>query len=430
MFLFSKYQPDRRTLELLLLSVCLLLPLTPGCSSEVEPTRMKDGSEPLAEEATGLVISPDSYNFTDNPQLLERITASPYGYFRFTNREFSQAVCERFAGDMTLIPTVNLHGDAHLEQYTVTEVGRGLVDFDDSSLGPAVLDLVRFGVSICLACRAHGWEQQNEVIGEFLAGYRLALEDPELESSPPALVERIRSTSDTGHVEALAHAESLMEPLEPTEEETLLSAAREQYGKRMQASYPRLPETFFQVKRIGRLRMGVGSALDVKYLMRAEGLTTSPDDDVILEAKEVRDLSMIECIQPTNRGDAIRLLSAQSRIAYQPYPYVGYEIIHPRKGDEQEITLWVHAWFDNYRELSIVDDLKSIEDLKAVAYDVGVQLGLGHPKEVADPHEFELRHALLESVDELEDDLLRTIQDLTENMISAWEKFCDKVEER
>jgi hypothetical protein len=297
------------------------------------------------------------------------------------------------------------------------------VDFDDSSLGPAVLDWIRFATSACLACRAHGWRQQDEVIGEFLRGYSAALADPELEPLAPPLVERIRSTFVTSRTEALAKAEALMSPLEPADEQMLTSEAREQYKKRMLASYSELPVTFFDIKKWGRLRMGLGSALDLKFLMRIEGPTEAPDDDVIMEAKEIRDLSMIECIQPTRGADAFRLLAAQSRIAYEPYPYVGYEVVHPRKGDEREITLWVHAWFDNYRELAIIEDLESVEDLKSVAYDVGVQLGLGHPREIADPHIKELRYALLESLDEFQDDLFQVTHEMAEKTISAWERF-------
>jgi Ser/Thr protein kinase RdoA (MazF antagonist) len=42
---------------------------------------------------------------------------------------------------------VNLHGDAHLEQFAVTDASFGLIDFDDAVGGPAVIDLLRFGVS-------------------------------------------------------------------------------------------------------------------------------------------------------------------------------------------------------------------------------------------------------------------------------------------
>jgi hypothetical protein len=140
----------------------LQLALIPGCSPDEDRVQSQTGSS--------LEVSPDSYDFSQNSGLLERIVASPHGYFRFINRQFSQAICERFKKDMTLIPTVNLHGDPHVEQYTVTEAGRGLVDFDDSSLGPAILDWVRFAASVCLACREHGWKQQDEVIEEFFRG--------------------------------------------------------------------------------------------------------------------------------------------------------------------------------------------------------------------------------------------------------------------
>ena len=38
------------------------------------------------------------------------------------------------------VPLFNLHGDAHLEQYAITDLGRGLTDFDDSSRGPAIVE--------------------------------------------------------------------------------------------------------------------------------------------------------------------------------------------------------------------------------------------------------------------------------------------------
>ncbi len=57
-------------------------------------------------------------------------------------------MCETLEQALAGTPTVNLHGDPHVEQYSVTESGRGLTDFDDASTGPAALDIVRFAVSI------------------------------------------------------------------------------------------------------------------------------------------------------------------------------------------------------------------------------------------------------------------------------------------
>lgn len=97
------------------------------------------------------------YDFGGNLALVERIVGTPHGYFRFINRQFAGRVCEMFAEDVARLPPVNLHGDAHLEQYAVTEMGYGLADFDDAAVGPAAIDLVRFGVSLRLAGEELGW---------------------------------------------------------------------------------------------------------------------------------------------------------------------------------------------------------------------------------------------------------------------------------
>ena len=125
------------------------------------------------------VISPDLDEFSQNPKLLKRILRGPHGYFRFINEIFAEEVCVRFRTDLSWIPNVNLQGDAHLENYAITERGRGLTDFDAATIGPVVLDLVRFGVSIHLASRANGWKEEAEpIVDSFLSGYRAALENP------------------------------------------------------------------------------------------------------------------------------------------------------------------------------------------------------------------------------------------------------------
>jgi hypothetical protein len=171
---------------------------------------------------------------------------------------------------------------------------------------------------------------------------------------------------------------------------------------------------------MGRLRLGVGSALDEKYLLRVEGPTSDPKDDLILEAKEARDLTGIDCILPTKRGDAFRVLVAQARISYNPYPHVGYIVIHPRRGDTRDRTFWVRQWSDNYHELSVDDSFQRFQDLREVAFDVGVQLGLGHPTQIADPHEDLLRRSLLASLDEFEGDVVHIARELSAATMAAW----------
>ena len=90
----------------------------------------------------------------------------------------AKRVCRRFSEVLSGTPSFNLHGDAHIEQYAVTDLGRGLTDFDDSSTGPAVIDLMRFGVSLDLTNRAHGWHDgAGELFDRFITGYRDALKD-------------------------------------------------------------------------------------------------------------------------------------------------------------------------------------------------------------------------------------------------------------
>ena len=369
----------------------------------------------------GLQISPSSYDFSKNPALLERIVEGPHGYFRFINQMFAEAVCTRLEDDVKLLSIVNLHNDAHLEQYAITDRGRGITDFDAATTGPAFLDLVRFGVSIHLACRANGWEEQAaEMVDTFLSGYRTGLKDPDLTIPPPELVTRIRSHFTKDRTRTLVAAEKLMEPLEISPQE--FEEIKKQYGEQMAAQFPKLPQHFFMIKKAGQFKLGIGSALDEKYLLRVEGSTKSPEDDLILEIKEVRALRGISCIQQ-KEADPARIMLGQARISYKPYRYVGYAEFLRRKGYSRGKMFWIHAWDDNYQELSIRKSFQSPEDMKAIAYDVGFQLGRGHPKYIYEPYDSEARRKLLIILDEFREDLGRMMLDLTEQTITAWRKF-------
>jgi hypothetical protein len=92
--------------------------------------------------------------------------------------------------------------------------------------------------------------------------------------------------------------------------------------------------------------------------------------------------------------------------------------------------LWIHGWFDHYKELSVTEDFEELEDLSSVAFDVGVQLGLGHPRKIADPHEEVLRRALQQGVDEFDEDLHREVGEFTRMSVAAWEAFRKAVKEK
>ncbi|MEO0461320.1 MAG: DUF2252 family protein [Myxococcota bacterium] len=349
-----------------------------------------------------------------NPRLANRIESSPYGLFRFVNRSFADEVCARF--ERRAGPTVNLHGDAHIEQYAVTDTGRGLADFDDAARGPAAIDLVRMTTSLALSCRANGFQCES-ILGSFYEGYRIALEAPIAKLARPGFAKKARATFLRDRRAVFAEREALFEPLKDAERfDHILFHYRRQIMRR----HPELPPAFFEPKRVGRLRIGVGSALDEKYLVRIEGPSPGSDDDLFLELKEVRDLSGIRCLSPTGLGSPLRVLRGQERIAYQPYQLAGYVLLsshdHAQRGAN---AFWVHEWADNYVEAAH-DGFDRPDALAELARDVGVQLGLGHPRNWKPEVAADVRRALLRWFDDERDRIESLGIELAETLETTW----------
>ncbi len=408
----------------LFLLTLLFQPLA-GCSTipsgqRADSSRLST-SEPKNIQQQSLTISPDSNELAKNPELLERILEDPHGYFRYINTPFAEAVCVRFQEYLGEIPNVNLQGDPHLENYAITARGRGLTDFDDATIRPMVLDLVRFGVSIHLACRANGWDDKAEkIVDSFLSSYRAALENPGLTNPPPELVARIRARFSTDRERALAERQKLMEPLgEPLEN---FKPGYKQYVNQMKVQHPDLPSYFFDIKTAGRLKMGIGSALDEKYLLRVEGATKANEDDLILEIKEARGLHGISCIL-LSKENPMRPIVMQARLGYEPYRYTGVIVAVANKGTRRGKTFWVHEWYDNYHELSISTSFQTPKDIHDIAADVGVQLGLGHPRHISDTDSSGVRATLASTLEMFREEIKQAISDFTRQTIAAWEQF-------
>ena len=346
---------------------------------------------------------------------MARVRSSPLAYFRLRNVAFGNEVCRLLRAKRAAIPLVNLHGDAHLEQYAITDTGRGLTDFDDATTGPAVLDLVRFGTSLVLACRERGWnDAADRALGEFLRGYRSALQDPSLSAPEPRIVGRIRSALRFEPKRYFAWVMSVMDSV-PDETATAIRSALEPYVRAMVAKDPSLSPEYFHIVILGRSHMGIGSSRVSKYVVRVRGPTDSPDDDDVLELKEIGDRSGIACISPSAVPAPEQLITVQGRIAYQPYRLVGYVVLDGK-------YYWVHAWARMYRELS-VGDVQSADELVEIAFDVGVQLGLGHPKGLGPPLDPALRQSELRFMSEHEDRLKTVSTIMADAVIAAWERF-------
>ena len=363
-----------------------------------------------------LYVDPATQDFSENPDLLARVLESPHGYFRFINKPFSRYICLQFQEMYSGSPSFNLHGDAHLEQYAVTDLGRGLTDFDDSSAGPAILDLMRFGVSLNLACKMNHWNENfTALFNTFLEGYQKALNNPAFEAPEPAVVSRLRSNFTYDNEGYYSWVNSIMQEI-PQPELDCLMVSMEMYKKTMLEENPLLSTSYFKMVKIGYLKMGIGSALDIKYLARCEGDSDDPFDDVVLEIKEVRDISSIPCLTRAQKFDPFRILIGQARIAYQPFHHLGYF-------NFREKNFWVHSWVQNYKELDLKKSLQTVEDLQEVVYDIGVQLGRGHPKQIAAPLDFQLRQSQLRWLSRYSNELIQSCGQLAAEVEFSWEEF-------
>ena len=236
------------------------------------------------------------------------------------------------------------------------------------------------------------------------------MRDPRAEAPPPELARRIAASFKEDRATTLARSDALMELLPERDPE--LDAARREMVLSQVARDAGLPESYFHIKKMGLLRIGIGSALSAKYLLRVEGPSNAADDDVMLEAKEILSREGLACIQVTTGPS--RIFTGEQRLAYQPFRFPG--VLHV--GGK---TFWVHAWTDHYVELDIQKSLRSPDEMREVAFDVGVQLGRGHPKRVDEEDGTRLRLEILRSLPN--EQIRKQIMSLTDETIAAWNRF-------
>ncbi len=351
-------------------------PVVPdGDGTEPTPTAAETSSAPVANASQPasappgeLDIDPSSFDFSKNPELTDRIAESPHAYFRFVGHRFSAAVCKRLAQKGDGGPRVRLHGDPHVEQYAVTDLGRWMSDYDDAAVGPAAVDLIRMGTSTILAARQHklSAEETEKLLAELFRGYGDGLKNGLLPKTPPPFAAALNAKFAKDRRGFLEYAEK--STLVPTEDEDKLARAKlDEYVGTLK---PKPKNGFFTVKKVGRLKLGIGSALSKKFLIRLEGPGASPDDDVIIEIKEVADLSPVPCVSGVPGG------AAAARAAEQKLAPTGRNLLAPVLLSDGKF--WVNEWLSNYQEARIKK--LAAADLSPLVYEAGLILGLEHIK--------------------------------------------------
>lgn len=354
------------------------------------------------------------------PELIDRLRADPFTYFRFINRTWTTRVCEAFA-DVMDAPIVRLHGDAHVEQFALTKEAWGLGDFDDSTRGPAFVDIVRFLGSLDLATRQRGWTGDRDAVWDrFLEGYRLGLSNPDYRPREPGLVRQLRRQAPRTRTAYLAWGESLMQPMD---EATSRSVAHgmEDFERLVRRERPQLSSGYFAVVRAGWLRIGVGSAATRKVLIRVQGPTTARGDDVLIEVKEVANLGGLGCLEESTTPQAVRVIDGTRQLGRLKHDIlaVGPTMLIPAAADRAEHWLdwWVASWEPSYREVHL-SDLRSASDLADIAFDSGVQLGANKLPSV--------REQTLSSLVKYEPRLRKETSSIVEELLVGWKELAGR----
>src|SRR5262249_36410810 len=325
-------------------------------------------------------------------------------------------VCEAFA-DVTDVPVVRLHGDAHVEQFALSKDAWGLDDFDDSARGPLFVDIVRFLGSIDLATRQRGWTRDRDTLRDrFLEGYRRGLSTPDYRPAEPDIVRRLHRRTPVTRAGFLASAARRMRP-EDRATSMSVAAGMEAFERFVRHERPDLAHGYFAVARAGWLNIGIGSAATRKVLIRVQGPTADPGDDDVLETKEVTNLDGLSCLEGPTAPPALRIIDGARQLGRVKHDIlaVGPTLLIAAAADRSEYWLdwWVNSWEPSYHEIR-VKELRSVSDLGAIAYDAGVQLGAGEPRDASG------RRQVLASVMRLEGRLKNETSTIVEELLAGW----------
>ena len=361
-----------------------------------------------------------------NPELIERLRADPYVFFRFVNRSWGARVCDIFRGNLGATPIVRLHGDAHLEQFALTKDAWGLDDFDDSARGPAAIDIIRFLGSVDLLTRQRSWTKARDpLFDRFFAGYKQGFAEPDRLPLEPDIVHRLRSQAPVTRAAFLEWAETKMEPLGDYVMKALVPGM-DAFADILLRQRPDLPPEYFRIVRAGWFKTGVGSALTPKILIRVQGRSDDPADDELLEVKKLGDLQGLRCLQMPTLQPTLRVVDGSKQIGRLKYSILAAapeSLIPEVEAQGQHLRdWWIRNLDPSYRELRL-EDMRSIADLAGIAYDAGAQLGAGHHNIQVAPQGSPTRKQALGAIVKLEKQYRREATILIDDLLGGWREL-------
>jgi len=350
--------------------------------------------------------------------LLDQVGSSAYRYFRLVARPFAARTCYEFRDLRWRLPSVAVHGDAHIEQFVVTNEAYGLADFDRAGFGPAVVDMVRYAASIHVACREAKWSCDGpKAVAAYFDAYRAALDRPETRMRP-AVVDRVRVGLPQDPHTWLQWADDLMRPMPPAEEQALRDGWF-RFVDLMTETSPDRARTFYRISRIGRVEIGIGSALEPKTLIRIDGPTDVPDDDLILEARITATPDGRDCVSRPLNGGSLDVLMFASLLGQRLPEVFGFL---PREGAREAPELWIQSWDRGYRELALAD-LQAQTDLNELASDAGRQLAGHFWTTFPEPLRKHQRFAQLRAFEMTEERARTLARQLADETVSEWDRF-------
>lgn len=351
-------------------------------------------------------------------ELLVKIDASPHRYFRLLGPQFAARTCFAFRDLRWRLPSVAVHGDAHLEQFVVTRTTFGMEDFDQAGFGPAVVDLVRYAASIHIACRKASWRcDADQAVSAYFTTYREAI-DHALAPATPGIVHRLRRTSPPSTAAWLAWVETQIRAL-PAEEETQYRRSWTRLVALLTAVQPNRPANQYEISRVGRIEIGVGSALEKKVLVRTRGASDDPVDDLVLEARLTTRPTGTECVWRPPHGGSLHVMLFTSVLGRRLPEIYGFL---PQEQDPTAPELWVQSWDSGYRELSVAD-LETQSDLDELASDAARQLAGHFWNTFPEPLRQYLRFAQLDAFDMVDARARRLARELADEAVAGWERF-------